>query len=157
MTARHLLPMLRANNLSPSADAATAPKAGLPHASWAGDQKPTAPVGTGLCLGLVRARAALPGRSLHRQAARRECEPRAPDCWACGFVFQGVPGNETQKSSCQPTPPSPTLCYIWNRDCYLSKCLLENIQTSACHRGSRPPLCRWSPSGLVLPFRVISG
>lgn len=77
--------------------------------------------------------------SLQRQATRSWVQ--IEDFWPLGpgVGFSRGPrkwNSEKQMEIVVVAPPY----YIWNCDCYFSKCLLENIQASACHWGLKAPI-----------------
>lgn len=73
--------------------------------------------------------------SLHTHATRSECS------WGL-LTMVGVSqgpmkwDSEKQMEIVVVAPPY----YSWNCDCCFSKCLLENIQMSACHWGLKAPI-----------------
>lgn len=75
---------------------------------------------------------------LQTQVTRSERKLRTSNLWLHGLVFQRVPWNGTQKQMEIVVVAPPY--YMWNCDCCFCKCLLGNIQISACHWGLKAPI-----------------
>lgn len=143
MTARHLQQMLGVKGSSPTGDAAKAQhQRQILHVYMQAEQetkKEQLPWELGFTFGWLGQGQDCRG-GLSAQAGEQEWV-QIEDFWPLGpwVGFSRGPrkwDSEKQMEIVIVAPPY----YIWNCDYYFSKCLLENIQVSACHWGLKVPI-----------------